>query len=135
MLLEDIIRSPLFIFAAMVGLFAGFVLFTRHIFPALREQRLRAKSRRWPRISARLDHACITEYRPSDTLITFRLDAWFTYTVSGKDYEGTYSDDDMRLDDAKILLRRLNREPVMITYNPSKPEEYFYEPEVRKKSA
>lgn len=134
MLLEDILTSPLVILAVIVGLFVVFVLFSRHVLPAWREQRLRSRSRRWPRITARLDHACVTEYRPSDTLITFRLDAWFTYTVNGKDYEGTYSDDDMRLDDAKSLLRRLNREPVMITYNPSKPAEYFYEPE-RKKSA
>lgn len=77
----------------------------------------------------------MTEYRPSDTAITFRLDAWFTYTVNGKSYEGTYSDDDMRLDDAKRLLRKMNREPVLITYNPTRPAEYFYEPTARKKSA
>ncbi len=119
----------------MIGLFVAFVLFSRHVLPVWREQRLRSKSRYWPRISAHLDHACVTEYRPSDTVITFRLDAWFTYTVNGKDYEGTYSDGDMRLDDAKSLLRKLNREPVMITYNPSRPAEYFYEPSEQKKSA
>lgn len=133
--MEDILTSPLFMLAAIVGLFVAFVLFSRHVAPVWREQRLRTKSRRWPKINARLDHACVTEYRPSDTLITFRLDAWFTYTVNGKDYEGSYNDGDMRLDDAKRLLRRLNREPVMITYNPSKPAEYFYEPQVQKKSA
>jgi hypothetical protein len=133
-LLEDILTSPIFILAAIIGLFIAFVLFSRHVAPVWREQRLRAKSRRWPAITARLDHACVTEYRPSDTLITFRLDAWFTYTVNGRDYEGSYSDDDMRLDAAKSLLRKLNREPVMITYNPSKPTEYFYEPK-QKKSA
>jgi hypothetical protein len=134
-LLEDILTSPIFILMAIAGLFVSFVLFSRHVAPAWREQRLRAKSRHWPRINARLDHACVTEYRPSDTLITFRLDAWFTYTVNGKDYEGSYSDGDMRLDAAKILLRKLNREPVMITYNPSKPAEYFFEPPEQKKSA
>jgi hypothetical protein len=117
---------------AAIGLLTVGVGFVRTIVPAWREQRLRALSRNWPEIKARLDHACVTEYRPSDTLITFRLDAWFTYTVNGKDYEGTYSDEDMRLDDAKRLLRHLNREPVMITYNPSKPGEYFYEPPDRK---
>jgi hypothetical protein len=134
-LLEDLLTSPLFILAAIIGLFVAFVLFSRHVAPAWREQRLRTKSRRWPKINARLDHACVTEYRPSDTLVTFRLDAWFTYTVNGRDYEGSYSDGDMRLDDAKGLLRKLNREPVMITYNPSKPAEYFYEPPMRRKSA
>jgi len=131
-LLEDILTSPLFVLAVTVGLFVAFVLFSRHVLPAWREQRLRAKSRRWPQITARLDHACVTEYRPSDTHITFRLDAWFTYTVNEKSYEGSYSDGDMRLDDAKGLLRKLNREPVMITYNPSKPAEYFYEPKMKK---
>ena len=128
MLLEDILTSPLFLCAVIAGLFVAFVLFNRHVLPTWREQRLRVKSRRWPRITARLDHACVTEYRPSDTHITFRLDAWFTYTVNGKSYEGSYSDDHMRLDDAKTLLRQMNREPVMITYNPHKPAEYFYEP-------
>jgi hypothetical protein len=134
-LLEDILTSPIFILVAIVAGFVLAVLFRRHVLPAWGQQRLRAKSRRWPKISAHLDHACVTEYRPSDTAITFRLDAWFTYTVNGKDYEGTYSDDDMRLDDAKSLLRRLNREPLMITYNPSKHAQYFYEPSRRKKSA
>jgi hypothetical protein len=130
--LEDIVTSPLFVLAAMVGLFAASVLFSRYVLPFWREQRLRAKSRHWPKITARLDHACVTEYRPSDTLITFRLDAWFTYIVNGKSYEGSYSDGDMRRDDAKNLLRLLNREPVMITYNPSKPAEYLYEPKQKK---
>jgi hypothetical protein len=134
-LLEDIATSPIFILVAIAGLFVLLVLFNRRVLPVWTNYRLRAKSHGWPRISARLDHACVTEYRPSDTMITFRLDAWFTYTVAGKPYEGTYSDDDMRLDDAKTLLRRLNRDPVMITYNPAKPAEYFYEPPVRKKSA
>ncbi|MEI9812834.1 MAG: hypothetical protein WDO18_09260 [Acidobacteriota bacterium] len=118
----------------MFLLVAGFtllvlsVMFTRHVLPLVRERRLRAKSRGWPHIPARLDHACVTEYRPSDTLITYRLDAWFTYVVNGKDFEGSYSDDDMRLDDAKRLLRHLNHEPVLVAYNPSKPAEYFYQP-------
>ena len=80
----------------------------------------------------KLDHACVTEYRPSDTEITYRLDAWFHYTVEGKIYDGSYMNEDMRLDDAKRLLKRLNHEPVMITYNPSKPAEYYYEPRARK---
>jgi hypothetical protein len=132
---EDILTSPLFLFAAMAGLLVAFLSFSRYVLPAWRQQRLRAKSRRWPSITARLDHACVTEYRPSDTQITFRLDAWFTYTVNGRSYEGSYSDEAMRLDDAKGLLRRLNREPVMITYNPSKPAEYFYEPPEWRRSA
>jgi hypothetical protein len=129
------LTSPLFIFAAIAGIFVAFVLFSRHVQPVWREQRLRSKSRRWPRVTARLDHACVTEYRPSDTMITFRLDAWFTYTVNGRSYEGSYSNGDMRLDDAKSLLRKLNREPVLITYNPSKPAEYFYEPARQKRLA
>jgi hypothetical protein len=132
---EDILSSPLFIAVAIVALSVSFVLLNRHVLPSWREQRLRSKSRQWPQIKARLDHACVTEYRPSNTQITFRLDAWFTYTVNGKDYEGMYSDGDMRLDDAKSLLRKLNREPVIITYNPGRPAEYFYEPSGRKKSA
>jgi hypothetical protein len=126
--LLEAIPTPFLVLFAAAALFAVAVGFSRTVLPAWREQRLRAKSRSWPEIKARLDHACVTEYRPSDTLITFRLDAWFTYTVNGRDYEGTYSDEDMRLDDAKRLLKRLNHDPVMITYNPSQPAEYFYEP-------
>jgi hypothetical protein len=128
----DAIFTPFVVLVSGLVLFALAVAFSRTVLPAWREHRLRAKSRRWPEIRARLDHACVTEYRPSDTMITFRLDAWFTYTVAGKVYEGSYSDDDLPLDDAKRLLKRLNHDPVMITYNPSKPGEYFYEPPDRK---
>ena len=108
------------------------LLFTRVLLPNWREQRLRAKSAEWPQVRAKLDHACVTEYRPSATEITYRFDAWFSYTVDGKIYDGMYMNEDMRLDDAKRLLRQVNHEPVMITYNPSKPAEYFYEPEERR---
>lgn len=112
------------------------LLVTRTLIPNWREQRLRTKAADWPQIRAKLDHACVTEYRPSDTLITYRLDAWFNYTVEGKIYDGMYADSDMRLEDAKRLLKYLNHEPVMITYNPAKPGEYFYEPKLsRRKTA
>ncbi len=100
----------------------------RSVIPTLRQGWVRKHAQQWPTARARLDHACVTEYRPSDSDITFRLDAWFTYTVGGKAYEGTYCDDDMRHDAAKKLLSKLKRQAIMVSYNPLKPSEYFYTP-------
>ena len=114
--------------AGIVVAMAVLLLFTRSLLPNWREQRIRAKAVKWPTIQATLDHACVTEYRPSDTRITYRLDAWFSYTVDGKIHDGMYLREDMRLNDAKQLLSKLNKEPVRIAYNPAKPAEYFFEP-------
>ena len=132
---EDILSAIALLAAG--GFTVVTVLFvTRTLVPNWREQRLRTKAAEWPTIQAKLDHACVTEYRPSDTQVTYRLDAWFNYTVEGKIYDGMYANPEMRLNDAKRLLKQLNHEPVMITYNPAKPGEYFYEPKLsRRKSA
>ena len=131
---EDVLSGIGILVAAIIAM-AGFLYVTRTLVPVWREQRLRAQSVQWPELKAKLDHACVTEYRPSDTHITYRLDAWFNYTVDGKIYDGMYAEEDMRLDDAKRLLKHLNHEPVMITYNPAKPAEYFYEPKLSKRES
>ena len=128
----DWITSPAVIALAVVLLLIALVFVNRLVVPRVRRSRLRSRSRKWPLIQAHLDHACITEYRPSDTIITYRLDAWFTYTVDEKPYDGTYADDDMRLDVAKKLLSQLNHQPVMVRYNPSRPAEYYYSPKLKK---
>jgi hypothetical protein len=127
----DVLPLPVVILLGALAAFAAAVIVARTVIPAIRRRSLRARSRRWPTVRARLDHACVTEYRPSDTEITFRLDAWFTYSVGGKDYEGTYENPEMRLEEAKALLKRLNHEPLLVSYNPAKPGEYFYEPPAR----
>ncbi|MEO8100486.1 MAG: hypothetical protein ABI811_22500 [Acidobacteriota bacterium] len=128
----DWITSPVVIALAVVLLPIILIFVNRLIVPRLRRRRLRSRSRNWPLIKAHLDHACITEYRPSDTIITYRLDAWFTYTVDEKPFEGNYADDDMRLDHAKKLLSQLNHQPVMVHYNPSRPSEHYYTPKLKK---
>ena len=122
-----VLPALLYVIAAFV-IFGLAVMFVRTILPAWREQSRRNQSREWPSVRARLDHACVTEYRPSDTRVTFRLDAWFSYSVEGEKFEGSYSNGDLPLEYAKQLLAQLNREPVMVAYNPKKPAEYFYEP-------
>jgi hypothetical protein len=122
------------IFAPVIvlfGLIAGLGTATfvnRSVLPGLREGWVRKHAHDWPTARARLDHACVTEYRASNSEITFRLDAWFTYTVGDQWYEGMYCDEEMRHDAAKKLLSKLNHEPVIVSYNPAKPAEYFYRP-------
>ncbi|MFM2124269.1 MAG: hypothetical protein RL328_720 [Acidobacteriota bacterium] len=131
MLWQDILGVMGWLAAALGGTVAAIavvLLFTRVLLPNWREQRIRAKAVTWPTIQATLDHACVTEYRPSDTRITFRLDAWFNYTVDGKIHDGMYMREDLPLADAKRLLSKLNKEPLRIAYNPAKPGEYFFEP-------
>ncbi|MEP6962884.1 MAG: hypothetical protein ABI995_12450, partial [Acidobacteriota bacterium] len=78
MLEGDWITSPVVIALAVILVPIVLLFANRLIMPGIRRSRLRSRSRKWPSIKAHLDHACITEYRPSDTIITYRLDAWFT---------------------------------------------------------
>jgi hypothetical protein len=132
---DSTIFAPVIVLFGLIAAVGTSAFVNRSVLPGLRQGRVRKHAQEWPTTRARLDHACVTEYRASDSEITFRLDAWFTYTVSGKPYEGTYSDEDMRHEPAKKLLSRLNREPVIVSYNPVKPAEYFFEPQTKSRAA
>lgn len=129
MFFEDLLYALGGVVGAVAALWI--ILYTiRTLIPTWRAERIREQSVNWPQITAKLDHACVTEYRPSHSIITYRLDAWFSYTVGDKIYDGAYFNPDIKLDIAKRVLHELNHEPVVIAFNPKKPEEYFFEPNI-----
>jgi hypothetical protein len=77
---------------------------------------------------ATFDSAEISKVADQEEGIRFRLETWFTYSVSGKEYAGSYAEEFRSLAEAEHVRRSLKQGPLYVRYNPSAFDDYLIDP-------